>query len=274
MAFVGSYFNGIPGGGPCWLFKEGGGYLYGHPDCNGEFTGNDIAYIYPDFYTCYVGHFQSGIMINAVEETVQGAELSDQNIMHLNFSSNQVKKKENVKMEYKKKHFTMSQNGNKRMLMKSSKLNAQQTVKVVENGDQVFLVQNGVNLSMSTRTYIGDHPLRSDPYETRLIECRESKIPNSGLGLFAKCNLPKDTIVAFYNGVRLPFEILGRPAEDWATSGYKIHVNADYISGLRMDIPAELATDLSQYCATLGHKMNHSFQSNCFAWFFDHPRKG
>ena len=23
-----------------------------------------------------------------------------------------------------------------------------------------------------------------------------------------------------------------------------------------------------------GHKMNHSFDSNCFEWFFDHPRFG
>ena len=131
--------------------------------------------------------------------------------------------------------------------------------------------RNGVNFSLSTRTYIGDQTLRPDPYESRLIECRASEIPDSGEGLYAKCDLAKDAIVAFYNGVRLPFELLGRPPEDWSTSGYKIHVNADYVSGLRMDIPPEFV-DVSKYCATLGHKMNHSFQANCEAWFFDHPR--
>ena len=57
--------------------------------------------------------------------------------------------------------------------------------------------------------------------------------------------------MAFYNGVRLPFELLGRPPEDWGSSGYKIHVNADYESGLRMDIPAKYI-DRDNYKATLG----------------------
>jgi hypothetical protein len=32
--------------------------------------------------------------------------------------------------------------------------------------------------------------------------------------------------------------------------------------------------DMGKYCATLGHKMNHSFRPNCMEWFFDHPRFG
>ena len=58
-------------------------------------------------------------------------------------------------------------------------------------------------------------------------------------------------MVAFYNGVRLPFELLGRPPEEWDSSGYKIHVNADYESGLRMDIP-EKYISRNNYIATLG----------------------
>ena len=50
-------------------------------------------------------------------------------------------------------------------------------------------------------------------------------------------------------------------------------MNADYESGLRMDIPPKYVSR-DNYRATLGHKMNHSFQSNCFEWFFDHPRFG
>ena len=143
--------------------------------------------------------------------------------------------------------------------------------KTEEQAKSLEATRNGVNFSLSTRTYQGDQALRPDPYESRLIECRASEIPDSGEGLYAKCDLAKDTVVAFYNGVRLPFDLLGRPAEDWSTSGFKIHVNADYISGLRMDIPPDFV-DVSKYCATLGHKMNHSFKANCVAWFFDHPR--
>ena len=252
--------NGIPGGeGPCWLYKQGGGYLYGHPDQNGDFSGDEIAYIYPDLYTCYVGSFQKGVMINAVEGTIKDIERTDQNIMKLKFALN---------YENNAKNYDTSNNDamNKestdvKIAIRDSKKRYKQQLK------------NGVNFSLSTRAYIGDQPLRPDPYETKFIECRESEIPDSGQGVYAKLDIPKDTIVAFYNGVRLPYELLGRPPEDWSDSGYKIHVNADWISGLRMDIPEEYI-DLSVYCATLGHKMNHSFEANCFAWFFDHPRKG
>ena len=58
----------------------------------------------------------------------------------------------------------------------------------------------------------------------------------AGEGLFAARDLPAGTIAAFYNGVRLPY-VLGGPKEDWATSGYKIYVNADFKSGERMNIP-------------------------------------
>ena len=263
MGFVGTYKNGIPGGdGPCWLYKEGGGYLYGHPDANGDFTGDEIAYIYPDLYTCYVGSFQKGVMINSVEGTIQSAKCTEQNIMKLAFSLNQ----ENNAKKYDAANGNIAESTDSKIILNEI---------TMRNPKRLFKQQlkNGVNFSLSAREYIGDQPLRPDPYEDKLIECRTSEIPDSGEGVYAKCDLPKDTIVAFYNGVRLPYEILGRPPEDWSTSGYKIHVNADWISGLRMDIPQEY-TDLSVYCATLGHKMNHSFDANCFAWFFDHPRKG
>ena len=83
------------------------------------------------------------------------------------------------------------------------------------------------------------------------------------------------TIVAFYNGVRIPYRVYqeGDPKEEWSTSAYKIYINADWKSGERMDIPSEYVS-LDNYCATLGHKINHSFRPNCEEWFFDHPRFG
>ena len=258
LGFVGTYTSGVPGGeGPCWEYRQGGGYLYGHPNAKGEFSGDEIAYIYPDLYTCYVGSFQNGVMLNAVEGTIQDAEKTDINIMKLKFKLSH----ENNAKNYEKTIESISEEIDARMAIRNSRKKYKQQL------------QNGVNFSLSTRTYIGDQPLRPDPYETLYIECRTSSIPDSGEGVYAKMDLPKDTIVAFYNGVRLPYEILGRPPEKWSTSGYKIHVNADWISGLRMDIPEEYI-DLSVYRATLGHKLNHSFEANCFAWFFDHPRKG
>ena len=256
LGFVGTYNSGIPGGaGPCWQYKEGGGYLYGQPNAKGEFSGDEIAFIYPDLYTCYVGSFQNGVMLNAVEATIKNAEINDLNIMKLEFKLND----ENNAKNYEKPPESILEEMDAKISIRDKRKKYRQKLK------------NGVNFSLSTRTYIGDQPLRPDPYESRYIECRTSTIPNSGEGIYAKTDLTKDTIVAFYNGVRIPYEILGRPPEKWSNSGYKIHVNADWISGLRMDIPEEYI-DLSVYQATLGHKLNHSFEANCFAWFFDHPR--
>ena len=255
LGFVGTYKNGIPGGeGPCWQYREGGGYLYGNPDTNGDFSGDEIAYIYPDLHTCYVGSFQKGVMLNAIEGSIKSVEKTDLNIMKLSFTLHH----ENNAKKYERATKSASDDQAKIAIRDSKKRYKQQ-------------VSNGVNFSLSTREYIGDQPLRPDPYEKKHVVCRNSEIPDSGQGLYAKIDLPKDTIVAFYNGVRLPYELKGRPPESWSDSGYKIHVNADWISGLRMDIPEEYI-DLSVYSATLGHKLNHSFDANCFAWFFDHPR--
>ena len=70
--------------------------------------------------------------------------------------------------------------------------------------------------SKSTKTFIGDQPLVSDPYETKHVSCTRSSLNTevAGEGLFARKDMPAGTIAAFYNGVRLPF-VLGGPKEDW-----------------------------------------------------------
>ena len=46
--FVGRYYRGVRRGF-CWKGCLGGGFLCGEVDKDGEFSGKDIAYIYPDF---------------------------------------------------------------------------------------------------------------------------------------------------------------------------------------------------------------------------------
>lgn len=46
LTFVGRYTKGRPSG-PCWSYREGGGFLFGVPDQTGTLTGAEIAYIYP-----------------------------------------------------------------------------------------------------------------------------------------------------------------------------------------------------------------------------------
>ena len=63
LSFVGRFINGVPSG-YCWRGLIGGAWLYGLVDDIGEFTGDEIAYIYPDIKTVLLGRFINGSMVN------------------------------------------------------------------------------------------------------------------------------------------------------------------------------------------------------------------
>ena len=46
--------------------------IYGLTDENGQHTGDDIAYLYPDFETAYIGKFEEGVMREGRESTLKG----------------------------------------------------------------------------------------------------------------------------------------------------------------------------------------------------------
>ena len=75
-----------------------------------------------------------------------------------------------------------------------------------------------VTHSASTMTSVGPGPLIPDPYESRTCEVRSSEVEGGGDGLFTVRNIKKGEIVAFYNGVRLPYV----PGKDWFKFGFKI----------------------------------------------------
>ena len=62
LSFFGWYENGKPTG-LCWRRLKGPTYLYGIVDDNGDFTGDDISFIYQDLETALVGKFDKGIMV-------------------------------------------------------------------------------------------------------------------------------------------------------------------------------------------------------------------
>lgn len=72
MAFACSFEHGYPAG-PCWRREEGKGYIYGHLNYLGRFTGDDIVYLFPDLQTCLRGRFKDGKMITAKECSVKSA---------------------------------------------------------------------------------------------------------------------------------------------------------------------------------------------------------
>jgi len=71
LSFIGMHRNGKPFG-TCWKIMKGGGYVVGKVNEDGNLTGSDIAYIFPDRETALVGIFEDSVMKEA-----KAAVLSD-----------------------------------------------------------------------------------------------------------------------------------------------------------------------------------------------------
>ncbi|XP_048826429.1 histone-lysine N-methyltransferase SETD7 [Brienomyrus brachyistius] len=119
----------------------------------------------------------------------------------------------------------------------------------------------------STSSCIGAHCLLQDPYESQRVYVAESLISGAGEGLFAKSDAEPNTVMAFYNGVRITHTEVD--SRDWSLNGNTISLDEDTV----IDVP-EPFNNIKKYCASLGHKANHSFNPNCIYDPFVHPRFG
>ncbi|KAK5865314.1 hypothetical protein PBY51_016488 [Eleginops maclovinus] len=119
----------------------------------------------------------------------------------------------------------------------------------------------------STSTCITTHTLLPDPYESQMVFVADSLIKGAGQGLFAKVDAELDTVMSFYNGVRITHTEVD--SRDWALNGNTISLDEDTV----VDVPQPF-NQLERYCASLGHKGNHSFTPNCKYDPFVHPRFG
>lgn len=122
-----------------------------------------------------------------------------------------------------------------------------------------------LGLDPATRLSFCSEPLLRDPYEEIFVEVGPSKIPGAGEGLLATSAIQAGTVVAFYNGLSIQAE----DGDDRAPDDYRILLD----SATDLDIPAPL-TSTARYCATLGHKVCHSFKPNSEFDTFYHPRFG
>uniref|UniRef100_A0A0K2UF62 SET domain containing (Lysine methyltransferase) 7 [Danio rerio] n=1 Tax=Lepeophtheirus salmonis TaxID=72036 RepID=A0A0K2UF62_LEPSM len=76
LVWIGRYYYGKPKG-LCWKFTEGGGAIVGHVnETDGSFTGDNIAYIYPDLLTCILGKFKNGVLIQGQASTICGLSIN------------------------------------------------------------------------------------------------------------------------------------------------------------------------------------------------------
>ena len=124
---------------------------------------------------------------------------------------------------------------------------------------------DSVKCDVSSRDSISTQPLVTDVYESDRVHKKGSSICAAGEGLFAKVPLHKDEVVSFYNGIRLTHEEVD--TRDWSLNGNTITLDEDTV----LDVPNEFAS-VEEYCATLGHKANHSTTPNCKYDIFVHPR--
>lgn len=144
------------------------------------------------------------------------------------------------------------------------------TLLVEEEGRPLFqLVPGGAvyHFDKSTSSCISTNALLPDPYESERVYVAESLISSAGQGLFAKVAVGPSTIMSFYNGVRITHQEVD--SRDWALNGNTLSLDEDTV----IDVP-EPYNHVTQYCASLGHKANHSFTPNCAYDMFVHPRFG
>ncbi len=65
------------------------------------------------------------------------------------------------------------------------------------------LSSTSYSADVSTFAQIAKLPLLADPYEQLCCFVQDSTLgPNAGQGLFARTDLPSDTVVSFYNGMK------------------------------------------------------------------------
>ena len=76
VSWLGRYGSGVPVG-TIWEWQEGGGYLTGVVDDDGTFTGDNIAFVYPDFCTAILGRFNNGILVDGVSAALADVSIED-----------------------------------------------------------------------------------------------------------------------------------------------------------------------------------------------------
>ena len=82
---------------------------------------------------------------------------------------------------------------------------------IIKHDSMISLVLNKVSnncyfQNISTRDTINNRPMLPDPYESKMVSVSICKDVQRGEGIFVNVNVESDTILAFYNGIRLERE--------------------------------------------------------------------
>lgn len=105
----------------------------------------------------------------------------------------------------------------------------------------------------SSSQAISKAPLLADPYEEKRVDVAVSTIVGAGQGLFARCHIARGEVCCFYNGVRITHSKVDR--RNWSLNDNTITLDEETV----LDVPKPF-DKVSVYCASLGHKANHSLK--------------
>lgn len=123
-------------------------------------------------------------------------------------------------------------------------------------------VYRGVSTAHSL---FSSRPLQSDLWESFRVVVQPSGLgEDAGEGLYSRIGIASGQMIALYNGVR---KRVGRWDDDTTKFDYRIRLNGQF----DLDVPGD-STSLERYCATLGHKANHSFLPNSKYGRMEHAR--
>ena len=210
------------------------GFLYGVVDHEGEFTGDNIAFIYPDFSTGLRGTFVRGVLHNATAVDVV-AERCYEGIKEIRMRPSEYGKD----VIWEKEETNVNNIGKNRKVMdpyeRKSVYVAQATNPLANEG--LFAKRKFSRGDIVS--YYGGQKLFTEDKVFSNMTIEEKQRAES-------CHLA-----------------LGKYAPAWW----------GYPPDLLLDVPEEYRS-VGEYRTTLGHKANHSFQNNAEYAFVDHPVLG
>ena len=233
LTFAGHHKSGSASG-VCWRVIRGGGCIVGKVDCHGHLTGDNIAYIYPDYQTALLGTFENGVLIEARQSEVVGVTEDVTGVLVPELSK-----------PWGEVHVRQSSIDTKFGLHPTlrdpyeSRLVEIQGSEIEGAAEGLFALQD-IEVNTVVAFYNGCKANLED-YDPETWETNNYKI-------FDPKDMPDGTIdIPVWAQVRKRY--------------FKPFTNLNFQSS-------------SAYCATLAHKTNHSFLPNSQFLIFDHPKYG
>ena len=126
---------------------------------------------------------------------------------------------------------------------------------------------------VSTAKRLTSEPLLRDVYESKMVSVKRSSVAKAGDGVFVNKYVAKNTVVSYFNGVRLSKSEVFSWNPFRKTSVYLVELGDENGDDIFLDVPEEFS-DWKKYQATAGHKVNHAKSPNSAYTECQHPRFG